>query len=169
MGHYPAQWKKAKVTVLKKPGKEADVYKTGKGHRLISVLNVKGKIFEKIFHDRMIWLANEQKWFGDNQHGFREGRSTETAMHSLAKLIEENMNIKDYTTVLFLDISGAFDCAWPAAILAALAKRKCPVYILKIIKSLFENRMASITSGGIVKVFKVSIGCLQGGILSPFL
>jgi len=168
-GHYPAAWKAAKVTVLRKPGKEPNVYKTAKGHRPISVLNVKGKIFEKILHERMTWMAKQQKWFGYSQHGFKEGKSTETAMHALSKLVEENMQKKEFTTVLFLDISGAFDCAWPAAILAALAKRNCPVYILKLIKSLFENRTASMSNGDFTKIFNVLIGCPQGGILSPFL
>ena len=86
------------------------------------MLNVKGKKCEKILHERMVRMAKQQRWFGDSQHGFKEGKSTETAMHALSKLIEENMHKKEFTTVLLLDVSEAFDCAWSAAIiLAALA------------------------------------------------
>ena len=165
--YYPKIWKIAKVTILKKPNKPS--YKDVKSFRPISVLNTLGKIFEKIIHDRLAWLADKDKWFGENQHGFREGKSTETAMHSLAHIIENNFKNKILTTVLFLDISGAFDCAWPPAILAALAKYKCPIYLIKIIESLFQNREANITIDDFIFKYIVTIGCPQGGILSPFL
>ena len=87
MNHYPKIWKVAKVTVLKKPNKAS--YKVIKSFRLISVLNILGKMFEKIIHDRLTWIAEKQNCFGDNQHGFSEGRSTETAMHTLANIVEE--------------------------------------------------------------------------------
>ena len=90
-------------------------------------------------------------------------------MHSLSQAIESSFSKKQFTTVLFLDISGAFDCAWPSAILAALAKRKCPAYLLRLIKNLFENRTARLSHGQYDFLYKVLIGCPQGGILSPFL
>ena len=133
------------------------------------VLNILGKIFEKIIHDRLTWIADKQNWFGDNQHGFSEGRSTETAMHTLANIVEENFKNKVYTSVAFLDISGAFDCTWPPAILAALAKYNCPNYLISIIESLFENREANIKVNDYIFKYIVSIGCPQGGIISPFL
>jgi len=165
--YYPKNWKIAKVTILKKPNKTS--YKDVKSYRPISVLNTLGKIFEKIIYDRLAWLAEKDKWFGVNQHGFREGKSTETAMHSLANTIETNFKNKILTSVIFLDISGAFDCAWPPAILAALAKYKCPIYLIKIIESLFHNREANITIDDFIFKYIVTIGCPQGGILSPFL
>ena len=73
---------------FKKPNKAS--YKDVKSFRPISVLNILGKMFEKIIHDRLTWIAEKQNWFGDNQHGFSEGRSTETAMHTLANIVEEN-------------------------------------------------------------------------------
>ena len=167
ISHYPTKWKVAKITVLKKPNKET--YKTPKSFRAISVLDTLGKILEKILYERLNWLSKENSWFKGNQHGFREGKGTESAMHSLSQVIENNFSKKEYTTVLFLDISGAFDCAWPSAILAALAKRKCPTYLLRFIKSLFENRTARLSHGQYTFLYHVLIECPQGGILSPFL
>jgi hypothetical protein len=88
LNHYPKVRKIAKVTVLKKPNKPS--YKDAKSFRPISVLNSLGKIFEKIIHDRLTWIGEKQEWFGNNQHGFCEGKSTETAMHTLANIVEEN-------------------------------------------------------------------------------
>lgn len=165
--HYPKVWKIEKETVLKKPNKPS--YKDVKSFRPISVLNILGKIFEKIIHDRLTWIAEKQEWFGNNQHGFCKGKSTETAMHTLANIVEENVKNKVFTTVAFLDVSGAFDCRWPPAILAALAKYNCPKYLIGIIESLFENREASINVNDFIFKYIVSIGCPQRGILSPFL
>jgi len=72
-------------------------------------LNSLGKIFEKILYDRLMWLSTTGKWFGGNQHGFLPGKSTVSAMHSLASVIETNRENKEHTAVVFLDISGAFD------------------------------------------------------------
>jgi hypothetical protein len=115
------------------------------------------------------WLSEEYNWFGKNQHGFRPGLSTEIAMHELKNTVEGNVNKKIFTTVAFLDVSGAFDYTWPIAVLAALGKKKCPLYLLKIIESLFYNRTAILETERSSYTCKVPIGYPQGGVLSPFL
>ena len=167
LSYYPKEWKLAKVTILKKPNK--DSYKNVKSYRPISVLNILGKIFEKLLYERLDWIAKSNNWFGNNQHGFRPGNSTETAMHELSTIIENNFKSKKFTAVVFLDISGAFDCTWPMAVLSALGKKGCPLYLLDIIESLFLDRMAIIKTGENTFTCSVPIGCPQGGILSPFL
>jgi hypothetical protein len=90
-------------------------------------------------------------------------------MHSLAIVVGTSRSNRKHAAVVFLDISGAFDCTWPAAVLAALSKRKCPHYLIEIISSLFLDRI------GIIKTSKgkyscgAEIGCPQGGVLFPFL
>ena len=90
-------------------------------------------------------------------------------MHDLANIIETNFKNKQYTAVVFLDISGAFDCTWPMAVLSALSKKGCPLYLLEIIESLFFDRKALIKTSENTFTCSVPIGCPQGGILSPFL
>ena len=41
-------------------------------------------------------------------------------MHDLANIIETNFKKKQYTAVVFLDKSGAFDCTWPMAVMSAV-------------------------------------------------
>ena len=117
----------------------------------------------------MSWLSEKYNWFGKNQHGFRPGLSTETAMHELTNTVEFNFKKKIFTTVAFLDVSGAFDYTWSIAVLAALSKKKCPLYLLQIIESLFHNRTAVLETERSSYTCKVPIGCPQGGVLSPFL
>ena len=58
-------------------------------------------------------------------------------MHTLANIAEDNFKNKVFTSEAFLDVSGAFDCTWPPAILAELAENNCPKYLMSIIANLF--------------------------------
>jgi hypothetical protein len=82
-----------------------------------------GKIYERVIHTRLKKIAEEQNWFNNCQHDFREGRSTETAAHSLISHIEENFKQKKYTATTFLDIKSAFDNAWSPVSLPLLIDR----------------------------------------------
>ena len=75
--HFPSAWKAAKISIIPKQNKTH--YETPENFRLISVLPALGKVFEKIILGRLKWHANEGTWFNINQHGFIEGKSTETA------------------------------------------------------------------------------------------
>ena len=44
----------------------------------------------------------------ENAYSYREGVSTETALHKVAIQTEKSLASKEYTMVVFLDISGAF-------------------------------------------------------------
>ena len=84
--YFPPSWRSAKVIVLKKPNK--DCYETVSSFRPISILNSLSKLFERILHTRLKKLAVDNQWFSHNQHGFREGKSTETAVTDLVNHIE---------------------------------------------------------------------------------
>ncbi|XP_029173685.1 uncharacterized protein LOC114942482 [Nylanderia fulva] len=45
----------------------------------------------------------------DSQYAYREGRSTETALHHLIGKVESQLEAKGYAIGIFLDIEGAFD------------------------------------------------------------
>ena len=122
ISYFPKPWKCAKVCVLRKPGKES--YKEPKSYRPISIPNSLGKVFEAIIHRRIQWFANVDSWISDSQHGFRSDRSTETAIHSLVEVIEENNKSNRVSVAAFIDITSAFDTAWAYAILSALIKKE---------------------------------------------
>jgi hypothetical protein len=44
-----------------------------------------------------------------SQYAYREGRSTETALHHLIGRVERQLGAKEYATGAFLDTEGAFD------------------------------------------------------------
>lgn len=166
-GHFPSQWKHARVSVVPKP-KKSD-YSVPGSFRPISVLNSASKVFEKAILARMRWIAEGDQWFSSHQHGFLRGRSTETAAHSLVSFVERGLNKKETSAAAFLDIKSAFDSAWRPAIIATLASRGCPAYLLRIVDSFLTGRSATLTDGSHSFTIKISTGCPQGSVLSAFL
>ncbi len=167
-GYFPGAWKQARVCIIKKEKKES--YREVKSYRPISVLNTLGKVFEKVIHKRLTWFATELDWFSTCQHGFMESKSTETAIHTLTHFVETNLSKGMSTAAVFLDISGAFDSAWPPSILQALITKKSPLYLTQLISSFLKERTAVLRSDdGATLHYKITIGCPQGSVLSPFL
>jgi hypothetical protein len=100
------------------------------------------KVLEKIILNRLQWHSSSANWLSPNQHGFSSGRSTESAGHAPVTFCEEGMRSKHTTASAILDIKSAFDAAWHPAILAALARRECPTYLVKLKSSFLSNRLA---------------------------
>jgi hypothetical protein len=76
--------------------------------------------------------------------------------------LENGFSIKHFSAAAFLEIKSAFDSAWHPAIIAALSKRSCPQYLLKIVSSFLADRCAIFSHNGSSFEKRVEVGCLQG-------
>jgi ribonuclease HI len=105
----------------------------------------------------------------DRQFGFKKGSSTETALHKIIHRIERRIANKGYVLGTFLDIEGAFDNVSFEAISNAL--EDCPIDSSTAgwIVNMVSNRYVTITHKNVERRVKVTRGCPQGGVLSPFL
>ncbi|KZS07320.1 Uncharacterized protein APZ42_028989 [Daphnia magna] len=167
LSHFPSCWKIAKVTIIGKPNKPS--YDILSSVRPISLVNTLAKILEKLVLNRFLWHSSTAQWLSPNQHGFTQGKSTETATHSLISFCDAAKEAKCVTACAFLDIKSAFDTAWHPAIISALADRKCPSYLIQLIYCFLSGRTAILSLDNTVSSFHVGLGCPQGGVLSPFL
>ena len=167
LSHFPSCWKVAKVTIIGKPNKAA--YDTLNSFRPISLVNTFANILEKLILNRLLWHSSISQWLSQNQHGFTQGRSTETAAHSLISFCDEGRDAKCVTACAFLDIKSAFDAACHTAIISSLAVRNCPRYLVQLVFDFLSNRTAILSLEGSSSSFHVDLGCPQGGVLSPFL
>jgi hypothetical protein len=80
IGIFPEPLKVAKVIpVYKNKGSTRDI----NSYRPISVLNVFGKIFEKLYYKRLITYLERNQMISSFQHGFRQRRSTSTACYQM--------------------------------------------------------------------------------------
>jgi hypothetical protein len=72
-GYQPKPWRQATGVILPKPGKTD--YSVPKAYRIISLLNCLGKVLEKIFANRLSYLANTTELLHNSQMGGRKQRS----------------------------------------------------------------------------------------------
>ena len=83
-GKFPNIWKKAKIILILKPGK--DHLRPG-NYRPISLLEVPAKLFEKLINIRLTNYLETNELYSARQMGFRKGRSTQEAIMLISSMI----------------------------------------------------------------------------------
>ena len=71
--HVPQAWKHARVISILKPVNDPALPSS---YRHIRLLDMIGKLFEKILLTKILSVVNERQLLGDEQNGFRPGHST---------------------------------------------------------------------------------------------
>jgi hypothetical protein len=110
--HFPTEWKHARVISILKPGKDPA---PPSSYRPISLLDMIGKLFEKILLARILHEVNVRGLIRDEQFGFRPKHSTSLQLACLVDRITRNFGEKRLTGAVFLDVAKAFDRLdrWP--------------------------------------------------------
>ncbi|GBL93679.1 hypothetical protein AVEN_25664-1 [Araneus ventricosus] len=100
--------------------------KRGKDQRLassyrpISLLPTIGKVLEILMTQRLTYDLESTNSMNDRQHGFREGKSVDTAVNEQLRKIRTARRDGKHVLVLSIDIKGAFDNLQHRAILKSL-------------------------------------------------
>ena len=130
------------------------------------MLNVLGKIFEKIILKRRRPIIKSQNIIPYSQFGFRTNHSTIHQIHRLTDKIASSFEKKKYCLGVFLDVAQAFDRVWHGGLLYKLKKfLPAPYYLL--ICSYLLNRTFSVRQGtSISPYFPVFVRVPQGSDLS---
>ena len=105
LGIFPEKLKLSKVIPLFKKGDKLDV----SNYRPISILTCFTKIFEKVIFNRLLNFFNKHSVLVSNQYGFRENCSTSHAILDIVTSTYDNINNNQYTGMVTLDITKAFD------------------------------------------------------------
>eukprot|EP00116_Pleurobrachia_bachei_P002378 sb/3462640/ len=163
----PKLWMKSKGIVIPKPGK-AD-YTNPKSYRIINLSSNILKLMERgLLHFLQDDLKIDIKLIS-NQHGFRKGKSTISAIHDLTSRIENSLADKKLTLGAFIDIEGAFDKVSFSALEHGLDKFQIPTETYEWISHALRNRTVVLELGGESIERVIHRGTPQGGILSPLL
>ena len=104
-GIFPTQWKEAVVVPILKKGDAKDP----KNYRPVSCLAAASKVLEKVVCEQLTRFAEVHEILPNNQHGFRQGRSTMTALTAMQKEWVNNSEEGLMTGILVWDLSSAFD------------------------------------------------------------
>ena len=113
-------------------------------------------------------FLEEEKLIPHQQHGFRPGRGTQTALTSLLARIAEAQERGCKVSLAAYDFSSAFDTAsW--AVLEAKLQWASP-QARKLLKSYTSGRSQQVRwNGALSTVLAVEFGVPQGAVLSPLL
>jgi ribonuclease HI len=164
-GYFPREWKIAKIIPIVKPGKE-DSQDPSK-YRPISLLNVGGKVLEKLLINRIMHYIYKIEYINDNQYGFTPQKSTTGAAMAVKQFIEPELEKGKIVIMASLDVKGAFDAAWWPAILKGLRDAKCPQNLYRLTQDYFRDRRAIISVNSSTIEKEITRGCPQGSCCAP--
>lgn len=167
LGLFPSDWKEARVVLFTKKQKIPD---SPAAFRPISLLNIFGKIYEKLILHRLqthLDLLPHDKQMSTAQYGFTKQKSTEDACHMIINTAKQTMKDKNIMLAISLDVKGAFDNTQWEHILTQLKKKQTPTYLQTILASYFKNRHITLNYNNRLYPHRVYKGCPQGSCLSP--
>ena len=165
-GEVPYDFKIAKITPLFKSGSTKELG----NYRPISVLPIMSKILEKIVHKQLIDYLEKNHMLSNSQFGFRPGRSTEQAVTSLTDHIRKEMDKGNYTGILYIDLSKAFDTISHGTVLSKLRSFGIIGTPKEWFINYLFNRRQSVYYDGVMSDYQpIYCGVPQGSILGPLL
>ena len=133
---FPLNGKKANVV----PGHKKGDKQILKNFRPISLLPIAGKIFERLFYDRMFDFFTENDLISKNESGFRVDDSCInkflSTSHEIYQSFDDNLEVK----AVFLDISKVCDKAWHKCLIVKLKQNDISDKTLNIITD-FQKTM----------------------------
>ncbi|GAB0090988.1 uncharacterized protein DMENIID0001_057790 [Sergentomyia squamirostris] len=165
--YIPREWRRAKVIFIPKAGKADATHP--KSFRPICLTSFLLKTMEKVVDNylRLTVLLDEP--LHREQHAYRAGRGTETALYRLSDVITTSMEFGETTLCAFLDAEGAFDNTSHNAVENALVKRGVSPTLSKWMRQTLATRIVETQVGKTPLRMKTTRGCPQGGVLSPLM
>ena len=108
-GYFPNSYKHATMILIPKAGTSGTAVKD---KRPISLLNVDGKLLDKILNKRLYTFLEENNLKNERQHGFRRNRGTQTAILTLHETISKHLSLKHKVDIACRDVTKAFNKIW---------------------------------------------------------
>ena len=164
---FPSQWKKAKVRMVPKPGRD---WKLAANYRPISLLPCLGKLLERYIYKYLLIELHQKNYFNKNQAGFTKCRSGHEHLFRLAQGIENGFKGRQCTLGLFLDVKAAFDSVWTSGLKLKINRIGLPLQLKNLLFSFLDERTLNVNINGIwSERVDLKAGTPQGSILSPIL
>ena len=168
MGYYPLAYKNGLLIFAQKQGKDP---RYPENYRPIALLEVPGKILERIINDRFMHYCKTNDILSQHQFGFRKRKGTDTAIAIAYEKIAVNQKNKNYCNVICRDVAKAFNRVWIEGLqYKVINQEELPDLLKKIICSFTNGRTAQIRINATIgPIFQLQSGVPQGSILSPSL
>ena len=165
-GVFPAVCKEAIITPIFKDGDKTNM----SNYRPISVLPFLSKILERAMSWRFLNYLDSFGYISKHQYGFQRKISTCDAVTNLTEQIYENLDNKDHTIAIFLDLKKAFDTVNHDILIRKLQNFGCRGTPLNWFQNFLCDRTHCVKIDDAKSdVRTVNIGVPQGSILGPLL
>ena len=139
-------------------------------YRPISLLTSTSKLFEKIVFNQLYDYFRENQLFYSSQYGFRKLHSTELAALELSDRILKDVDERNISLAIFMDLSKAFDTLDHQILLKKLNFYGIGGPALDWFSSYLTGRQQYIELDGVSSdLLPLSTGVPQGSILGPLI
>nr|VZI53680.1 unnamed protein product [Spirometra erinaceieuropaei] len=138
-------------------------------HRGISLLHITGKMFARIFRNR---LNNhlEQDLLPKSQCGFRRHRGTTDMIFAARQLQEKCQEMRTHPYSTLLDLAKSFGTVNREGLWKIMQKSGCPERFYRMLLQLHDGMMARVTDNGAVsEALSLTSGVKKGCVLAPTL
>ena len=159
-GNFPDMWNTTIVTPLFIGGDQDDL----NNFRPVSILSVIGKHCERVVANQLVSDLSQHHVICPEQHGFRPGHSTESAMFCTVNLLTINIDRGLVTTLTTTDTSKAFDSVQHCRPLKKLGWYGIDAHWFR---GWLDGRSQRVV--GCNMSLPVTHGVVQGSILGPIL
>ena len=135
-GKFPQDWKKANIV----PGHKKNDKQLVKNYRLISLLSICGKNFERILYNFLFNFLNQNHFIFSVQCGFNPGDSCINQLLSITHEIYHSMDEENEIRHVLIDISNAFDMVWQKGIVSKLKQNGISGNLLNLFEDFLRNK-----------------------------
>ena len=136
VGYFPDVWKRAKIKMILKPGKQGD---DSSNYRPISLLSCVGKLLERLIKKCIDITDNTKKIIPELHAGFRPQRSTQECFLRLSEKLAAARKTKKVAAAAFVDLEKCFDKLDHQVMRYRLRRQPIPPKIMRIV-SFLDNR-----------------------------
>ena len=165
-GKFPDALKIAEILPIYKSGTKTSLT----NYRPISLLSPFSKLLEKCIYTRLHKYFEKNHILYSCQFGFRNNMSTENAVVQIIEQLSKNIDKKEDTCSIFVDLRKAFDTVDHGILISKLEKYGVRGSPLKLITSFVTNRKQYTLVNGFKSMEKgVVCGVPQGSTLGPLL
>ncbi|KAF2345057.1 Reverse transcriptase domain [Trinorchestia longiramus] len=166
-GYFPIKLKHTIMIFLPKPSTSQHEIKN---YRPISLLDIHGKLLDKILTYRLTDHLTIHNIYNKRQHDFRHGKGTHTALATLHEMLHIHLNQRHTIDVILRDVSKAFDKVWHTGLKYKLSQLNLHPLFTKILANFLSDRTAANRiANHTEQPFPIKSGVPQGAVISPAL